>query len=55
MSQTRPLAAIMFTDIAGTTVKDKKIVIYDGGNLVPKAELMKESLIWYDKYLGAVK
>jgi adenylate cyclase len=25
------------------------------GHLVPKAELMKESLIWYDKYLGAVK
>ncbi len=35
--------------------KDKKIIIYDGGHLVPKAELMKESLAWYDKYLGAVK
>ena len=39
----------------GTPEKDKKIVIYEGGHLVPKAELMKESLLWYDKYLGVVK
>jgi len=27
----------------------------DGGHLVPKSELIKESLAWFDKYLGAVK
>jgi eukaryotic-like serine/threonine-protein kinase len=42
-------------NLLGTPEKDKKIIIYEGGHLVPKAELMKESLIWYDKYLGAVK
>ena len=42
-------------NLFGTPGKDKKIIVYDGGHLVPKAELMKESLLWYDKYLGAVK
>lgn len=39
----------------GTPEKDKKLIIYEGGHLVPKSELMKESLSWFDKYLGPVK
>jgi dienelactone hydrolase len=41
--------------LIGTPEKDKKIIIYEGGHLVPKSELMKESLSWLDKYLGPVK
>ena len=40
--------------LIGTPEKDKKIIIYDGGHLVPRQELMKESLAWFDKYLGQV-
>ncbi len=36
----------------GTRPEDKKIIIYDAGHLVPRAELIKETLGWYDKYLG---
>jgi len=41
--------------LLGTVEKDKKMKIYEGGHLVPRSELMKESLAWFDKYLGAVK
>jgi dienelactone hydrolase len=34
---------------------EKKMIVYEGGHYVPKSELMKESLFWFDKYLGAVK
>ena len=39
----------------GTASKDKKIIIYDTGHLVPRTDLIKETLFWYDKYLGPVK
>jgi eukaryotic-like serine/threonine-protein kinase len=42
-------------DFLGTPKKDKKIIIYDAGHRVPRNELIKESLVWYDKYLGPVK
>jgi class 3 adenylate cyclase/formylglycine-generating enzyme required for sulfatase activity/dienelactone hydrolase len=42
-------------NLLGTPEKDKKIIIYEGGHLVPKSELMKESLRWFDQYLGPVK
>ncbi len=41
--------------LLGTPENEKKIIIYDGGHLVPRSELMKESLSWFDKYLGTVK
>jgi dienelactone hydrolase len=41
--------------LLGTAENDKKIIIYDGGHLVPKSELMKQSLLWFDTYLGPVK
>jgi hypothetical protein len=41
--------------LLGTDEKDKKMLVYAGGHLVPRSELMKESLYWYDKYLGIVK
>ncbi len=42
-------------NLLGTPEKDKKILIYDTGHLVPRTELIKETLAWYDKYLGPVK
>ncbi len=42
-------------NLLGTQEKDKKIIAYKGGHYVPKSELMKESLFWFDKYLGSVK
>lgn len=39
----------------GTPKEDKKIIIYDAGHLVPRTEFVKETLAWYDKYLGAVQ
>jgi len=39
----------------GTPVKDKKLIIYEGGHLVPRSELIKETLAWLDKYLGQAK
>ena len=39
----------------GTPEEDKKIIIYETGHLVPRYELIKETLGWYDKYLGQVK
>lgn len=42
-------------DLLGTPKKDKKIIIYDAGHRVPRNELIKESLVWYDHYLGPVK
>jgi len=39
----------------GTPKEDKKIIIFDAGHLVPRTEFVRETLQWYDKYLGAVK
>jgi hypothetical protein len=39
----------------GTPAKDKKNLIYDTGHLVPRTDMIRETLAWYDKYLGPVK
>ena len=39
----------------GTSKEDKKILIYDAGHLVPKIEFVKQTLQWFDKYLGVVQ
>jgi cephalosporin-C deacetylase-like acetyl esterase len=39
----------------GTSAKDKKFLIYDTGHLVPRTDMIRETLAWYDKYLGPVK
>jgi len=39
----------------GSPAAEKKIIIYDSGHLVPRTEFVKETLLWYDKYLGALK
>ena len=42
-------------DFLGTPKKDKKIIIYEAGHLVPRTDFVKETLQWYDQYLGPVK
>ena len=42
-------------ELLGTAKEDKKIIIYPTGHLVPRIEFMKETLDWYDLYLGPVK
>ena len=39
----------------GTSADKKKLIIYESGHLVPRVEFVKETLLWYDKYLGEVK
>ncbi len=39
----------------GTPKKDKKIIVYESGHLVPRTEFVKETLTWFDHYLGPVK
>ena len=39
-------------DLFGTPKADKKIIIFESGHLVPKTDFVKETLFWYDKYLG---
>jgi len=42
-------------NLLGTPEKYKRIRTYPGGHLVPRSELIKESLSWFEKYLGSIK
>lgn len=42
-------------EFIGTPLEDKKRIVYESGNLVPRTDFVKETLNWYDKYLGTVK
>jgi hypothetical protein len=33
----------------------KKWLVYDGGHFVPREQLIRETLIWFDRYLGNPK
>ena len=49
-SSQRPLFRLL-----GTPEKDKKHVLYEGGaGAFPRPEAERESLAWFDKYLGPV-
>ncbi len=46
----RPLLALL-----GTPEKDKKLVLLDGGHIVPRSnDIIRETLDWFDRYLGPV-
>ena len=38
--------------LLGTPQGQKKMVVYASGHLVPPTELIKETLAWFDTYLG---
>jgi len=42
-------------DLLGTPAADKKRIVYEVGHLVPRIEFTKETLSWFDMYLGQVK
>lgn len=41
--------------LLGTPEEDKRQVFYDTGHDIPRAELIREVLNWFDRYLGPVK
>jgi len=49
------IAQMPMYNLFGTPSKDKKIIVYKSGHRVPRIELIKETLTWYDKYLGPVR
>ncbi|MEJ2613648.1 MAG: protein kinase [Ignavibacteriaceae bacterium] len=42
-------------DLLGTPKKDKKLILYETDHIPPKKEFIKETLAWFDKYLGPVQ
>ncbi len=41
--------------LLGTPLKDKRHALFDTGHVPPRNDLIKETLDWYDHYLGPVK
>jgi dienelactone hydrolase len=41
--------------LLGSAPERKKQLIYDAGHLVPHSQLVKETLDWFDRYLGPVQ
>ena len=44
-----------FFQLLGSPPDRKRYVVYEGGHILPRAQLIRESLDWLDKYLGPVK
>ncbi len=44
-----------FLDHLGTPAAEKRRVVYEGGHILPRADIIRESLDWLDKYLGPVR
>jgi formylglycine-generating enzyme required for sulfatase activity/dienelactone hydrolase len=40
--------------LLGTPASDKRLILYDTDHIPPKAEYVKETLAWLDRYLGPV-
>jgi hypothetical protein len=41
-------------DLLGTPAEDKRLILYDTDHIPPRAEFIKETLAWLDRYLGPV-
>jgi eukaryotic-like serine/threonine-protein kinase len=39
----------------GTPPKDKRFAVFDAGHVVPRNEMIKETLDWLDRYLGSAR
>jgi len=48
-------AAKPMFDLLGTPGKDKKLIVYETDHIIPRKELIKESLDWLDHYFGPVE
>jgi dipeptidyl aminopeptidase/acylaminoacyl peptidase len=42
-------------DLLGTKSTDKNLITYETDHVIPRKDLIKESLAWLDKYFGIVK
>ena len=42
-------------DLLGTPTEHKRLILYETDHIPPRAEYIKETLAWLDKYLGPVK
>ncbi len=42
-------------DLLGTPKNDKKFFLFESGHLVPRSDFVRETVLWYDQYLGMVK
>jgi hypothetical protein len=42
-------------DLLGTPAEDKRLLLYETDHIPPRAEYIKETLAWLDKYLGLLK
>jgi len=41
-------------DLLGTPTEDKSLILYETDHIPPRAEYIKETIAWLDKYLGPV-
>jgi eukaryotic-like serine/threonine-protein kinase len=41
--------------LLGTAPENKRQLVYDAGHLVPRSQVIKETLDWFDRYLGPVQ
>jgi eukaryotic-like serine/threonine-protein kinase len=41
--------------LLGTPPEHKRQLVYDAGHLVPRSQVIKETLDWFDRYLGPVQ
>ncbi len=41
-------------ELLGTPADQKRRLVFPGGHSVPRTEMIKESLLWLDRYLGPV-
>jgi dipeptidyl aminopeptidase/acylaminoacyl peptidase len=42
-------------NLLGAPKEEKRRVVYETGHNIPRNELIKETLDWFDRYLGPVK
>ena len=42
-------------NLLGAKEPDKKMIMYESGHLVPRTDFAKETLLWFDHYLGPVR
>ena len=42
-------------ELLGVPEEDKRLILYDTDHIPPRAEYIKETLAWLDKYLGPVE
>lgn len=42
-------------NLLGTSQGEKEMLVYASGHLVPSSEFIKETLTWFDAYLGPTR